>query len=227
MLNPKLATVLPCNVDLETPIPSPFYFLSTCGSNFHNCVVRHLSELSSLVCFLSMHDLWTFLPYSFPLCVQVRFPPMYFHSPFHFLFVHKSGSSQFDSNSPLYATSPWFPKWSSNACANVLQVWQGPILEIERSLNLLSWNFLFKFFLQAKGMHNLMFGSYILMSLWELRDEWGGAKSKHIAITNIFVKTFAFVIVDQITWNYFLVLIVCFLISSSIVDDIGYCLMQV
>jgi hypothetical protein len=53
--------------------------------------------------------------------------------------------------------------WSSNMCANVVQVWC-LILKIERSWNLPSSNFLFKFLLQAKGVHNLMFGSCILMS---------------------------------------------------------------
>ncbi len=42
-----------------------------------------------------------------------------------------------------------------------------------------------------------------------------------------FVKTFAFVIVDQTTSNCFSNLMVCFLINNLIVNDIGCCLLRV
>jgi hypothetical protein len=49
-------------------------------------------------------------------------------------------------------------------------------------------------------MHTLMqtlgmgYGFYILMSLCQLGDEWGGAKWKHIVEANNFNKSFVFVI---------------------------------
>jgi hypothetical protein len=58
-----------------------------------------------------------------------------------------------------------------------------------------------------------MFDFYILMSL--CTDEWGGAKWKHIITINIFVKTFAFVIMAQVALNCFLAWMVWFLISNS------------
>ncbi len=71
------------------------------------------------------------------------------------------------------------------------------------------------------------FGSFILMSLCQWKEKWGGEKSKHIATINIFIKTFAFVIMDQATWNCFSILMVWFLISNSTLDDLGCCLLQV
>jgi len=52
LLNPKLATALPSNVELETPTPTPFCLLSVCGSDSYDCIAHHLFELSSLVCHL-------------------------------------------------------------------------------------------------------------------------------------------------------------------------------
>ncbi len=150
MLNPKLAIALPCSVDPKTPYVFPFYFLFTCKSNSHNCVVCHFSELSSLVRLLSVRDLWAFLPYPLPLCAQVGFPPTYSHSPFHFLSMHKSSSFWLDSHLPLCAIGAWFSTWICKACANVLQVWQGLILKIERSLNLLVWTFYSSFFFKQR-----------------------------------------------------------------------------
>ncbi len=43
-----------------------------------------------------------------------------------------------------------------------------------------------------------------------ITNEWGGAKWKHTAIANNFVKAFTFVIMDQTTWNCFSTLMLCF-----------------
>jgi hypothetical protein len=160
LLSPKLTVALPCNAKPEILIPSPFISFPHAGQismivlfitslSFPPLFVFFLHmtfEFSSLVCLFFTHDLWAFLPYLSLLCTQIRFHPTYFCSPFHFLLVH---GRNLDSHLPLCATCPWFPMWSFNACTNVLQVWQGPILEIERRSNHLSLNFLLNFFLQA------------------------------------------------------------------------------
>jgi hypothetical protein len=42
--------------------------------------------------------------------------------------------------------------------------------------------------------------------------EWGGVKWKHIIAINIFIKTFAFLIMDQATLN-------CFLALDGVISD--------
>jgi hypothetical protein len=113
--------------------------------------------------------------------------------------------------------------WSFSMCTNFLQTCRAKLQKLKgiwTSLAQTSWSS----FSIAKGVYNLMFGSHILMSLYRLGDQWGRAKSKHIVVVNIFVKTFAFVIMDQTTWNCFLVLLY-FLINSFIMNDIGCCLL--
>jgi len=183
LLDPKLATALPYNVNLKTPTPSPFCLLSVCGSDSYDCIAHHLFELSSLVChlfelsslsisFLHMtpklsslvcllftcglgtSQLNSCYPFHLLSVHRSSSPWPNFQSPFCLLSMHELSSSQLNSRSPLCATSPWFPMWSFNTCMNVQQVWQGLISKMERSSNLHGSNFLFKVFCKQ---HEIVF----------------------------------------------------------------------
>jgi hypothetical protein len=84
---------------LQPNSQSPFHLLSTHGLSSPQFLVPHPS----------------------PLCARVEFPSTPFSVPL--LFMHRLGSSELNFHSPPYAIGPWFPTWSSNTCANVLQVW--------------------------------------------------------------------------------------------------------
>jgi hypothetical protein len=112
--------------------------------------LRTTPELSSLVCFLSMcrsssPQLDSRSPFYLLFAHRLGSPRFDSQPPFRLLSVHGLGSSWLDSCSPLCVVSPWFLVWSSSACTNVLQVWQGLISKIEKSSNLPSSNFLFNF----------------------------------------------------------------------------------
>jgi hypothetical protein len=121
-----------------------------------------------------------------PLCAQVRFPWSNSHSHVHLLFMHGSGSAQpsshshvrllfvhglgsswLDSRSPFCATSTWV--WSSSMCMNLMQVGRAQFQRLKGARTSLVWTFCSSFF-TAKGCTTWLFGSFILMSLCQLRD---------------------------------------------------------
>jgi hypothetical protein len=76
LLNLKLANVLPCGINLETPYPFPLLSPFCAEVKFLHHIVHHLFKLSSPMHLFSVRDPWAFLPHPFPLYMRPpSFPP--------------------------------------------------------------------------------------------------------------------------------------------------------